>query len=90
LSPTLTVTGLNPSTQYRFAVFAENVIGSSLSAEVSFWTAPDPPTGLTLVRATGSCVEFSWTAPINGCPSGCWYFIFQLANDSSTWNWIYD
>jgi hypothetical protein len=55
--------------KYRFSVFASNIYGNGAnSVEFIFGTisVPGLPTGLTLLRATGSCLKISWTAPNDG------------------------
>jgi hypothetical protein len=61
-----TATGCTYPVEYKFKVRANNSAGSSgWSNEITVKksTAPGPPTGLTFLRATKSCLEFSWTEP---------------------------
>ena len=75
---------------YKFKVKALNSFGESdWSIEITRtkFTVPDPPTGLTLSRATGSCLSFSWTAPNNGGSTISYYRIEQSINNGQAWSY---
>ncbi len=63
-------TGLTTGVTYNFKVTAHNAVGESAKSNpvlsVIAAKVPDAPLNLTLVSATSSHIEFSWTSPYNG------------------------
>lgn len=61
-----TLSGLNPSTSYRFAVSARNNVGDSYAAVGTFTTLstkPGAPKSLTVSTADASSATLTWAAP---------------------------
>lgn len=58
-------TGLAIGDTYKWKVSAHNSVGESLlsspALSVIAARAPDPPTSLTLISATSTHIEFSWS-----------------------------
>ena len=76
------VTGLTNGTVYTFTVHATNLVGnsaeSSPSNAVTPATVPDPPTGVSATRGSGSAAV-TFTAPLNsGGSSGTGYVVTSL------------
>jgi hypothetical protein len=90
-SYTCIITALTPSEiffedtfTFSLTMFA-NTLRETFLRRVTSSTVPDPPSGFTLIRATGSCVEFSWTAPNDYGSPIIGYSIEKYNNYSLAW-----
>ena len=87
---TVTISSLDPSTEYTFQVRAVNSVGNSAASsavtESTLTTVPGAPTGLSATAQTGgTSVELDWTAPTNN--GGSTIIDYEVSSDDGgTWN----
>lgn len=63
------VGSLNPNTTYHYRAYAENSIGRSYTADDTFTTMANAPTGVNAVATGQTSINISWTAPVGGATS---------------------
>ena len=89
-STSVTITNLEPATEYRFRVATVNDEGSSSFVFVTAptdATTPGEPTGLIATDADHNSISLSWVAPTNNGGSTITGYAVEHSKDSGT-SWV--